>query len=51
MKRGTHNLGRNAYGELALIRIPESGPVRLQVGSIHVMLGEYQIALLKDVLS
>jgi len=50
MKTGTHNLGRNHRGEQALIRIPESGPVRLQVGSIHVMLAEEQAALLKDVL-
>lgn len=51
MKRGSHNLGRNGHGQLTILRVCENGEVRLHVGSVHVVLSEDQIPLLKDVLS
>jgi hypothetical protein len=50
MKSGTHNLGRNARGQLALARVDKDDVV-IQLGSVRVTLSREQAQLLKDVLS
>lgn len=49
MKTGTHNLGRNRFGELGLVRV-EDEQVLLLVGTGKLVLSHEQAQLLKDVL-
>ena len=50
MKAGTHNLGRNAHGQLVIVRLDEGG-MRLQAGTLDLLLTADQAQLLKDVLA
>lgn len=50
MKAGTHNLGSNARGQMALARVDRDG-VLIQIGSVRVTLSNEQAQLLKEVIS
>lgn len=51
MKRGTHNLGRNTRGQLAIVRIDDDG-LLIQLGSDNrVALSHDQARLLLEVIA
>lgn len=51
MKIGTHNLGRNRFNQMVLVRVEEDQVTVLFVGIGRIVFSHEQAALLKDVLS
>ena len=50
MKTGSHNLGANAFSQITIVKLEETG-LLIRQGGQKIVLSTTQIALLKDVLA